>query len=124
MSFTFDPTNAIGLIRTISGDKYEAAAFHSDEEIEAFLSLEDGDLKLASAQVLDSMASNEAVIQKQIKLLDLTTNGPAVAKALRDHATELRRQVDEEPAFDFAEQVNDSFSYREKILKDAIRRGY
>ncbi|MTI82588.1 MAG: hypothetical protein FH756_01555 [Firmicutes bacterium] len=121
--FTTDPTTDVGKIRVITGDKYEEAAFHDDEEIQVFLDLYDDDLKLAAAAVLDSMASNEAVIQKQIKLLDLSTNGPAVAKALREHAAELRRQVDEEPAFDVAEQVFDMFGAREKILKDALRDG-
>lgn len=84
----------------------------------------DGDTyRLASAMALDAIASSQALILKHIDLLDLKTDGPAVAKALRAHAESLRALVFEggEDTFDIIEQVNDAFGYREKILKDAFR---
>lgn len=65
----------------------------SDSELEAFLTLEGQDVKLAAAQALDAIASNETLVLKRITTLDLTTDGPAVAKSLREHADALRLQV-------------------------------
>lgn len=83
-------------------------------------------VRRASAAALDTMASSEAIVQKKIRLLDLTTDGPAVAKALRDHAALLREQADvEEQAldggFDIAEQVFDRFGLRERLLDQVLR---
>lgn len=122
MSITTDPTTDVGKIRIITGDKYEEALFFEDDEIEAFLSIYD-DLRLTAAAVLDSMASMEAIIQKKIRHLDLQTDGPAVASALREHAAELRREVEEEPAFAVAEQAHDQFSLREFVWNDMQKRG-
>ncbi len=102
------------------------AQVFTDAEIDAFLSLESSDVRLAAAQALDSMASSEAMIQKVIRIGDLSTNGPAVAKSLREHAAELRRQVadgsgDYTGLFDWAEQVNDDFGSRERIWRQAQR---
>lgn len=63
-----------------------------DTEITAFLDLE-GSVKLAAAQALDVIASNEVLVSKRIRTLDLQTDGPAVAKELREHATRLRAQA-------------------------------
>lgn len=105
-----------------------------DSTIQDFIDLQVSDgndandtdaLRLAAADALDAIASSQALVQKKIMLLDLKTDGPAVADALRAHATTLRELVfngrDSEPAFDIIEQINDLAGYREKILKDAFR---
>lgn len=79
-------------VRLIISDLGTPPTF-SDPEIESFLAMEDGSVKLAAAQALDTIASNEAMVSKRIKTLDLQTDGPAVAKSLREHATALRDQV-------------------------------
>jgi len=78
-----------------------------DADIQAFLDLEGGNIKLAAAQALDTIASSEAMVQKRITLLDLTTDGPATANALRQHAKELRRQVEDEISATDAEGMID-----------------
>lgn len=98
----------------------------SDANLQALLDLEGADDRLAAAQSLDIIASSEALVSKKIKLLDLQTDGPAVAKALREHASELRRQVaegagDSDGGFLVAEMVVDDFSARERILAEALR---
>lgn len=93
----------------------------SDAQIQAFLDLNGNDVRLAAADALDTIASNEALVQKRIKLLDLSTDGPAVAKELREHAARLRAAVDSEVAVDFAEMAHDEFAEREIIWKDALR---
>lgn len=104
----------------------------SDATLSALLTLEGNDDRLAAAQALDIMASSEAIVTKKIKLLggDIETDGPAVAKALREHATRLRDQAaaataisDAAGAFDVIEQVVDDFSYRERIYAEAQRGG-
>jgi len=84
------------------------------------------ELRLVAADALDSMASNQAIIQKVIKNLDLETNGAALAKVLRDHAKNLRDQVFDPkyqiPSFDFAQQINDKPGWKEKVIKDILRQ--
>lgn len=100
----------------------------SDATLAELLTLEGNDHRLAAAQALDIMASSEAIISKKIKLLgaDLETDGPAVAKALREHAQRLRDQVaagagDVGGQFDVIEQVVDDFSARERFYAEALR---
>lgn len=64
----------------------------ADGDILAFLALEGDNVKLAAATALDAMASNEVLVSKRIRTLDLQTDGPAVSKELRAHATALRKQ--------------------------------
>lgn len=86
--------------------------YFSDLEIEGFLyeyvlSVEDeptrSQVKRAAADVIDSLANNEALILKKIKTEDLETDGPATANALRNGARALRVQADDE------EEANNAF---------------
>lgn len=128
MTFTYDPTDPIGQVRMNIPDRVEANAVWSDEEITAFLVQEDSNVKRATAAALEAMASDEAYVQKAIRLMDISTDGPAVASELRARAAELRKQADDEDAgdeggaIDVAEMVLDGFSYREKVTKE-IQRG-
>lgn len=108
------------LVRLLISDTDETNPLLQDEELDAFLTLEDNDVRYAAAAALDTIATSEVLIQKKIKLLDLTTDGPAVAKALREHAAELRRQS-AAGAFDWAEMVTGPFSYRERLRNQALR---
>lgn len=94
----------------------------SDTAIQAYLDLNDN-VRLAAADALDAMATSQAIILKKIKTLDLQTDGPAVADALRAHAKQLRDRVDFEGDGDFeiVEQVYDTFSFEERVMKDAIK---
>jgi hypothetical protein len=100
MSFTFDPTTDIGKVRVIIGDKLQAGALFTDEEIQAMLDMEDGEIKLAAATLLDQVASSQALLQKKIKLGDIQTDGPAVAASIREQAKALRASADSGIAFD------------------------
>lgn len=93
---TVDPTTDIGRVRLLATDLDESAPLLSDPQIEALLTLEHGRIRRAAAQALDTIASSEALISKKIRTLDLNTDGPAVAKELRDRATSLRQQDDKE----------------------------
>jgi hypothetical protein len=130
---SYDVTTDAGKVRLLCQDTDPTNAYFSDREIDAFLSLEAGNVRLAAADALDAIASSETLILKKISQLSgsLVTDGPAVAKALREHAKALREQVAagvaEEAAisidglFDWAEMGVDAFSRRE-ILRNAYLR--
>lgn len=95
----------------------------SDTDVQTFLDLNASSIRLASADALDAIASSEALVQKVLRILDVSTDGAAVARALRDHAKALREQelyASDAGAFDFANVVVDRTSYWELIQKRAI----
>lgn len=84
-------------VRLLISDTSSSPMF-SDAEVQTFLQLEGSVVKRAAAQLLDAMASNEAMVSKVIKDRELTTDGAKVADALRKHAVTLRAQADVEDA--------------------------
>lgn len=68
----------------------EPSYYYEDDQLEAFLDIEGGNLKLAAADVLMSFASNEAMVSKKIRTETLQTDGPAVAAELRLQAQAFR----------------------------------
>lgn len=122
--FTYDLTTAIGQVRLLIPDRSGAAYMFEDDELTAFLSLEADDVRCAAALALETMAADEAYIQKATTILEITTNGPAVAKALLDRAALLRSQsaaLSTEDEFDWAEMVTGPFSARERLEAEALR---
>lgn len=99
-STELDPIAAVRLlINDPAGDQYAGTtSVFTDTEITGFLTLEQGNLKRAAAQALDVIASNEVMVAKVITDRQLTTNGDRVAKAIRDHANQLRSQADADDA--------------------------
>ena len=72
---------------------------------------------------LDAIASNEALDQKKTKVGDISTDGPAVAKALREHAEQLRKQAEAYAGFETAEMVTTDAAYWERLTNQALREG-
>ncbi len=82
-------------LRLLIGDTDPSNRMFRVDELADFLALEFGVVKLAAAQALDVIASSEALVGKKIRTQEgMQTDGPAVAKELRERAAELRRQVD------------------------------
>lgn len=110
---TLDPATQLGQIRLLTTDVDEAFPLHSDADLTAFLAMEGGNVKRAAAASLEAIATSETLVGKKITTQDLSTDGPAVAKDLRERAKGLRDQADrEQPAgadveagfgFDFVE---------------------
>jgi hypothetical protein len=136
MPFTYDITTNRGKVRALIPDRLivdtngDQAYFFDDAEIDYLLTAEGNVVKKAAALGLEIMASDEAYVQKALKLLDLTTNGPAVAAELRARAALLRAQAEKEEAdsttvaeFDWAEWVVNDFSGRERLDAEALRDG-
>lgn len=88
-----DYTTDEGQVRLLINDVDDTRVF-TDGEIAAFLAMEDGHVKRAAAQALDTIADNEALVGKAIRTQDLATDGAKVADSLRKRAAELRRQAD------------------------------
>lgn len=82
--------------------------YQATDQIDVFLGIEGDDIKKAAALALLTIAANEVMVQKVIKILDISTNGAAVAESLRKLAKDLRDQAemdDLEGAVDTATMV-------------------
>lgn len=91
-----DYASPAGQVRLLIADTDEHNTLLSDEQINAFVRMEGGNVKLAAAQALDAIASSEALISKKITTVDgASTDGPAVAAELRQRAQALREQAAE-----------------------------
>lgn len=129
MAFTYDLTSDLGKVRLLIMDTNATTYLFEDGEISAFLLMEGDNVRRGAALALETMASNEAYVNKRIEILDLKTDGPAVATALMKRAAELRAQADRDElaeeggAFEIAEWVVDDFSSRERLAKEWLRGG-
>jgi hypothetical protein len=126
MAFTYDPTTERGQVRLLIPDRSEASFFFSDEEVDTFLAMEAG-VRRATAMALETMASDQAMVLKVMRVLDLSTDGRAVSQALLERAGKLRSQAAEAEAaedggaFDIAEWGVTPFAEREIVWNDALR---
>lgn len=96
MAFTYDLTTDPGRVRLLLNDVESSTAVFNDEEIEAFLALEGGSVKLAAAQAIDTNADNEVLASKVLRTQDLQTDGAKLSEALRARAKALRAQHEAE----------------------------
>lgn len=97
-------TSALRQFRLLTADTSTTAQVLTDAEAGDFLAMHGLDpatagaplatLKRAAADALDAIASSEALVSKKIRTqAGVSTDGPAVAAALRAHAKELRAQA-------------------------------
>jgi hypothetical protein len=127
MTFTYDLTTSRGKVRLLAIDSDSTYAVFSDDEIDAFLSMEDNSVKRSAALALETIASNDAFRVKKVSLLDVSADGVSVSDALLKRAALLRKQADADEAsesggsFDIAEWVVDDFGYRQQLINDAMR---
>lgn len=126
MSFTYEPTTNIGRVRRTIPDKVELEAFWSDEEIQSFLNDEGGDWRRACALALETMASDNLLVMKVIRVQDVETNTDRMAKLLMDRAKNLRELSAIEDSttgdsFEVAEVVVTDWQFRERVYNQALR---
>lgn len=95
---------AIKQIRLLIADTASPSIF-TDEELQTYLDIwagdgapSRGDVFRAAADALEAIAISEVLIAKKIRTQDLTTDGPAVAEALRKLAASLRQRAEDEDA--------------------------
>ena len=75
---------------------FDGEYMFTDTEIEAYLEVANRNILRAASYALLAVASSEAIISKIIKTQDLSTNGAAVADALRLTAKQLADRADKE----------------------------
>lgn len=100
--FPLDPATPVGQLRLLISDSQlrkdpgdptlPAEYYFSDGFLSGFISMNDGNLKLAAADALLALATNESMVSKKIRKENLQTDGPAVTNALRLVAQDYRVQ--------------------------------
>lgn len=88
----------VKLVRLLTGDKAADDYIFTDDEMESFLELNNGNVYYAAADALDAIAANAAYTLKVLTILDVTTNGQATAEAIRASAAALRAKADADAA--------------------------
>lgn len=88
-----NPSTPVGMVRLLITDLDEANPLFLDSAIEAFLTAEGGSVKRAAASALETVARSTALIMRKFATQDLSVDGPAVAKELRESAASLRAQA-------------------------------
>ncbi|RCK68272.1 hypothetical protein DT076_16620 [Desertihabitans brevis] len=96
MAIDYDPTSDRGYLRLLISDLGDTPVF-DDQELDAILARTRGP-KRAAAEALLIIAGNEARLSKKITTQDLSTDGPALARELREQAAALRADADAEDA--------------------------
>lgn len=105
------------------------AQYFQDTEIDFFLTAMSSSVLRAAALALYTIAAQEVLLMKRIRLLDLSTDGPAEAAALRELAdvyqekATLAEAADGGGTFDYAEMVVDEATAEERRNKEYLRSG-
>lgn len=89
----YNPSTPLGLVRLLIADVSPTDPLLSDADLQAILTAESANVKLAAATALEIISRSEVLISKKITTQDLSTDGPAVAAELRAQAKSLRDQV-------------------------------
>lgn len=90
----------LGRVRLLITDTSSVPAdqIFSDDQLDAFLEMSEGNVYRTAAEALLVLAANEALLSKKIRTQDLSTDGPAVSAELRALAQRLADKADAEDA--------------------------
>lgn len=91
-----DYTTPVGLVRLNITDLDDTSQLLTDEQIEGLLTASDDSVNRATAKSLHIIATSEVMLAKKISTQDLTSDGPAVARALMDQAAHYAALADQE----------------------------
>lgn len=124
---TYDLSTTIGRARLLVPDRVLTAPIFTDAEYAGFRSVEGSDdPRLMAAAALETMAANLLMTLGDTKVEDLQTNASKTAatmltraQALRDQS--LQEEMMEGGGFDWAEQVTDPFTRRERLIDQRLR---
>lgn len=89
----YDIREDLGKVRLLINDVAAPWVFQ-DDEVQAFLDLEGGNIKRAAAQAIDTNADNELLATKVLRTKDVDADGAKLADALHKRAQLLRDQAD------------------------------
>lgn len=126
-----DPSTPAGYVRLLITDTQvddPDTMIFQDEEIEAFLANNVQQPYRAAAVALETIATDQVLVLKVMKVLDLETDGAKTSDALLKRAALLRAQADDDPGtadddFAVAEFADPVFGRRELLHKQFIK-GY
>ena len=100
-----DMSSDVGKIRVLLGDTdpqniisgVGEYTFFSDDELDAFLEMYGGNVKLATARCMETIAGSQVLLLKSWSSDDLSVNGDRITDSLRRVAAQLRAEaLDEE----------------------------
>lgn len=97
---------AIDKVRLLIADVDTDNPVFVDEQIDTFLDINDGNIRLAAADALDAIATSEVLVSKVIRTQDLQTDGAKVAAELRARAAQLRQLARDEAEPDVFDITN------------------
>jgi hypothetical protein len=126
MAFTYDLATDVGKVRLMVPDRLAADPIFQDDEITAFLGVEASSLRRAAALALETIASDQVLVLKVIRVQDLTTDGAKVSDALLKRAAQLRAQANDDDAaggylFNIAQLNVNDFTEREILYNDWLK---
>lgn len=75
---------------------YDGNYLFDEADLNAYIDVANGNVLRAAGYAIMAIATSEALISKVIKTQDLSTNGAAVAEALRKNAERLFDRADKE----------------------------
>jgi len=87
------PLGQVRLLITDTSDVVGDRIF-TDDQLDAFYTLNAENVKRTAAQALLVMAASEVLVSKKIRTQDLSTDGPAVSAELRALAQRLNDEAD------------------------------
>lgn len=114
---SYDPTTDAGRVRLLINDTNTSDEIFSDIEIGVFLDLRSNSVFRAAATALRTIAGNETLVQKVIRILDLQTDGASLGRELRLQADKLEETADKQDvAVDLADDEDATFEVAEMVL--------
>lgn len=104
MTVTYVLTEDVGKVRALIADRPNAdgEAEFTDEELQVYLDLEDGDLRLAAATALEAWAAKLAANAHDFMLGDYRERTEVAAQEMNRRAAALRENARTTPAFSIA----------------------
>ena len=92
---TTSTTGPAEQVRLLIADVNPGQQYLTDANVQGFLDLNDGDVRLAAADALEAIATSEALIGKVITTQDLQTDAAKLADTLLKRAAMLRARARE-----------------------------
>lgn len=121
-----DYTTAAGQVRLLIPDTDDSGYIFEAEQISAFLVLEGDNVFRAAALALETIASDQVLVLKVMRTLDVQTDGAKASDALLKRAAGLRARADDDPDdvdddFAVAEFADPVFGYRQRMHRQFLR---
>jgi hypothetical protein len=119
MSFTYDLTTDIGIVRLLIADTEEDDCDFSDEEVQAALDAKSDNTHFAGAMLLRALASNRARLARSVKRGAVSEDLTKIADELRKSADALQKDGEfdlDVPAEAAISPSVDSYAYTKNLL--------